>query len=261
MSCEQVLRQLSEFFDEVLDPDTSIQISQHLGRCAKCRGELDRLSEVHQDLRSLRKIQAPEYLEHLIKLRLAYREAPWRIRVKNELQRSWSRIRHTEGLWYWTRALGAVMTSVFFFLISFSITPFYLDVSPPYREQSTLTERNWGQPAFRQQVGNGVLKKLGMLQLQPQQTKTTPAINDEYLFNFGQSVSRGGDNDNFSVVTVVDQSGSAKIQDVLQYPTDRTLLNSFNEMISTARCRPASQNGKAVPSHLVLMFSKISVYD
>jgi hypothetical protein len=48
---------------------------------------------------------------------------------------------------------------------------------------------------------------------------------------------------------------------VLEYPADETLLSEFNRMITSARCRPARQNGRAVDSFLVLTFSKISVYE
>ncbi len=64
-----------------------------------------------------------------------------------------------------------------------------------------------------------------------------------------------------SVVTVVDRSGTVKIQNVLEYPADNNLLTKFNDMIESARARPASQNGRAVDAHLVMTFSKISVYD
>jgi hypothetical protein len=40
MLCEKALPLLSEYFDEVLDPDTAIQLSQHLGQCINCRREL-----------------------------------------------------------------------------------------------------------------------------------------------------------------------------------------------------------------------------
>jgi hypothetical protein len=75
-------------------------------------------------------------------------------------------------------------------------------------------------------------------------------------------VVRGdGVDDSFTVSAVVDRSGTAKIQNVLEYPADSTLLDSFNDMLTTARCRPARQNGRAVESHLVLSFSMVSVYD
>ena len=86
-------------------------------------------------------------------------------------------------------------------------------------------------------------------------------IHDLYLLNFGQSASRTSADDSFSVVTVIDRSGTVKISNVLEYPVDKSLLTDFNAMIMSARCRPASQNGRAVDSHLVMNFSKISVYD
>jgi hypothetical protein len=52
-----------------------------------------------------------------------------------------------------------------------------------------------------------------------------------------------------------------KIQTVLEYPSDSTLLYNFSELVASARCWPAILNGKAIDSPLVLTFSKISVYD
>ena len=44
MLCKKVLPLLSEFFDGVLDDDTSVQVSQHLGQCIRCRKEFNGLS-------------------------------------------------------------------------------------------------------------------------------------------------------------------------------------------------------------------------
>jgi hypothetical protein len=252
MLCKQVVPLLSEFFDEVLDAETAVQVSQHLGQCIQCRREFDSLSALHDKLKSLERVQAPEYLRRLIQHRLTtMHQDSWRLRLQNALQLRWSRIRTTEGMWYLTRALGAVMTSMFFFLISGTIPRFYLEAVAPIIERAPT-------PASGQQVGQNAL---------PSQVpkrhilRSEPDINDLYFLNFGQSIPQMGKDDTFSVVTVVDRSGAAKIQNVLQYPDDRNLLSNFNEMISSVRCRPASENGQAVPSHLVLMFSKISVYD
>ncbi len=76
-----------------------------------------------------------------------------------------------------------------------------------------------------------------------------------------RALRAGAEDDSFSVVTMVDRSGSAKLQSVIETPSDKTLLSDFNEMISSARCRPARENGQAVPSRLVLTFSKIFVHE
>ncbi|MGD0309004.1 MAG: hypothetical protein ABSC02_06910, partial [Acidobacteriota bacterium] len=57
----------------------------------------------------------------------------------------------------------------------------------------------------------------------------------------------------------VDRSGAAKIQDILEYPVDESLLSAFAEMIMSANWRPASRNGRAVDSQLVLTFSRVYV--
>ena len=256
MLCKKVLPMLSDFFDEVLDPDTAVQVSQHLNQCIQCRKELDGLSALHIKLRSMSRVQAPEYLHHLVQHRINnIHHDSWRMRLQNETERRWSQIRTTEAIWYLTKAMGTVMTFAFFLLISGALSPLYIEVSIPGSERNV-------------QLAQNVLQKLGLLSA-PLYTykskpainyKSKPAINEEYFVNFGQSVTQGKD-DSFSVVTAVDRSGTAKIQNVLQYPDDQNLLSNFNEMISSARFRPASENGEAVPSHLVIMFSKVMVYD
>ncbi len=129
MLCETVLPLLSEFFDGVLDADTAVQVSQHLSQCQHCRRELDSFADLHDRLRSLDRMQAPEYLRRLVQRRIA--REPWRARVRNELSRYWSIIRTTEGMWYATRVLGTIMASIFFLTISSAITPLYLRTESP----------------------------------------------------------------------------------------------------------------------------------
>ncbi|HYK88742.1 MAG TPA: zf-HC2 domain-containing protein [Acidobacteriota bacterium] len=256
MNCERVLSRLSEYLDEVLDGKRTVQVKQHLAECAKCRREFERLALLRRKLSSLGTVHAPDYLQHLVQLRLHNEEEnTLRVRLRDALERRWSIIRSTEGIWYLTRILGTVMTSVFFVMIVASLNPAYFDQT---------SDRGPLPPAYRQQLPLSVLGKLGLLPVEAQRRPISPSepmINDLYLLNFGQSLSREGQDDTLSVVAVVDRSGTAKIQNVLEYPADRALLNSFNSMLTNARCRPASQNGHAVDSHLVLTFSKVSVYD
>ena len=253
MLCKTVLPLLSEFFDEVLDADTAVQVSQHLSQCQHCRKEFDSFADLHNRLSSLDRVQAPEYLRRLVQRRIA--GEPWRARVRNELSRYWSVIRTTEGMWYATRALGTVMASMFFLIISSAITPLYIQTESPVNTT--------GWPSLRAEVGASVLNRLGMTQVPLKMAgRSGPAaINDLYLLEYGnrESVSRVEKDDTFSVDAVVDRSGSVKVQSVIEPPSDKALLSEFNAMISSARCRPASENGQAVPSHLVLTFSKVFV--
>jgi hypothetical protein len=254
MLCKTVLQRLSEYFDGVLESDAAVEVNQHLRQCIGCRKEYDSIVALHRRLRSLRGVQAPEYMEGLVRLRIAREtEDLWHKRLRDWIELCWSRIRTTEGMWYWTRALGTVLTSICFFLIN----PIYFDVNQP-------PERGVLPAAYTQQVGLNVLQKLGMLpaeEINGPKTRTEPAINPLYLVSFAQNMQDSEEDDTLSVVAVVGSNGAAKIKDVLQYPTDRNLLSNFNEMISSARCRPASKNGKAVDSHMVLTFSRISVWD
>jgi hypothetical protein len=260
MLCKNVLPLLSEFFDEVLDADTAVQVSQHLGQCVPCRKELDSLSAVHGKLNSLNRIQAPEHLHNLVQHRVAKMEGDsWRANLKNELEYAWIQFRSIGKMWYFSRALGTVMTTLFFMLItSTAISPIVVEAN------SSGVERNAFTQDYRQQLSQHILAKLGMLKEQPPNkftTKSNPAINNQYFVEYGQSISEAGKDDNFSVSMEVDRSGAAKIQSVLEYPEDQKLLSNFNEMITSAKCRPASKNGRAVPSNMVFTFSKVTVYN
>jgi hypothetical protein len=147
---------------------------------------------------------------------------------------------------------------MFFFLIYAALNQFYvgLHIGP--------VDRGGISPAESYQVVLDVLKNLGMPPLEAQKkpiAATKPEINGLYLVDFGQNALRSAPDDTFSVVTKVDKTGAAKIQNVLEYPADVALLTEFNRMITSARCRPARLNGRAVDSFLVLTFSKVSVYE
>jgi hypothetical protein len=258
MLCTRVCELLSEFYDGVLDSGASFEVFQHVNQCESCRKELESLSALHRRLRSLAKVHPPNHLLHRIQLRLAgMRVDPWPMRLKGALERRWSLIRTTEGQWYWTRAMGTIIAAAFFCLINI-FTPFYMEVNSSRTERVILS---W----YGQQVIFDVIGKLGMLPEQSQKNQTSknsPGINDRYLLDFGQYVANSGENDTLTVVTSIDPNGIAKIEDVLVYPADRTLLGNFNKMITTVPFRPARmKNGQAVPSQLIFKFYRISVSD
>jgi hypothetical protein len=262
MLCKKVLPLLSAYFDEALDSDTAVQISQHLDQCLSCRREYRGISELHDNLKSLGKVQAPEYLSKLVAHRVsALQRDSWHARLQNYIELRWSRIRTIDGTWYVTRALGTVMACVLFISIASSMAPF-LNVNASHAEQGRLVPTD-----YLSQVGLSVLSTFGLFPKQDiagvseLETKSDAAMNDEYLFNYGQSVSEEGEDDSFMVLADVDENGAAKIRSVPEYPEDTNLLNSFHEMILTARCRPATRNGKTVPSNLIFLFNKVSVYN
>ncbi len=258
MECRKIISRLSLLLDDMLDNEQSRQLREHIDRCPECRREWDRLVQLQRKLRSLGRAPAPDYLHHMVMARIeTERQFTWWAGFRSAIEYRWSRVRSTGGLWYLTRLAGTAATCVFFLLISAATTPAYFTIQAP-GERSTLS------PEARYQLVTGVLKNLGMTPIEAQKKpigKSDPMIHDLYLLNFGQSASRAGSDDSFSVVTVIDRSGAVKISNVLEYPADKSLLTDFNAMIMSARCRPASQNGRAVDSHLVMNFSKISVYD
>jgi anti-sigma factor RsiW len=254
MSCKKVLPLLSEFFDGVLDDDTSIQVSLHLNQCIRCRKEFNSLSALHDRLRSVERPQAPEYLRSLVQHRLT--REPVRVRVRNELERWWSIIRTTETMWYATRALGTAAACVFFLTISTAITPLYMQAGATVSQRDSLTFEDGRQ--VNRQLG----KIFGVPQPMPVKNgRSDPAaINPKYLTGFGENDS-GKDEESLSVLAMIDSSGAAKVESVIRSPADETLLTKFKTMLAGARFRPASENGQAVPAPLILTFSRILVSD
>jgi hypothetical protein len=253
MLCRKVLSQLSGYLDEALDPDAAVRVFQHLERCESCREELEGLSTIRQKLRSLPAPQTPECLRSLIQIRLsAGRKEPLAARLRNVLERRWSIIRTTEGIWYWTRALGTVTSAFFFLMICSYVVPYYMVIE---RHPSEWMPRSHD---YSQQVCLNAQKKLGMHPVQVPESRTDPALNDRYFLELGQDVASSG-NDNLSVLAEVDTEGAGKIQKVIEYPRDKELLSRVNAMITTARYRPGSKKGQLVASQMVIMYTNISV--
>lgn len=254
MLCEKVLPLLSEYFDEVLDADLSVQVSQHLGQCVRCRKEFDSFAALHTRLRSIKRVQAPEYLRSLMQHRLT--REPWQELLKNELSRYWSIIRTTEAMWYTTRALGTVMAFLFFIMISSAITPYYI------RADSPVNTTGWA--SLRPEVGASVLKNLGIPQL-PLKTagRSDPAsVNDQTLNKVGQSISEtAADYERITVLIGVDRIGLGKLESVMDHPNADSFKSDLGRVVSSVRFAPGRRNGEAISSYVVLSFSKISVYD
>jgi hypothetical protein len=234
MLCKNVLPLLSEFFDEALNADTAVQVSQHLDRCAQCREEFDDLAALHGKLKSLRGVKTPDYLGDLIRLKLVEMQRhSWHKNLRNEIERGWSKMRTTEGTWYVTKALGTVMTCLFFIMICSGAFPSQYIAAPnePYSPEAGPRRS----------------------------AKSNPAINNEFLYNIGESMAQPGRDGTFFMLYSVNSDGVAEIQDVLERPNEPRYLSKANEVISTAHWRPSFENGKAVSSHRVLGFTKITV--
>jgi len=259
MKCREALDRLSLLLDCRLEQPEASEVTSHMDQCPACRDEYDRLAKLQSRLQSLERLQCPGYLPDLVHIRLASaRKETFLGGVRSALEYRWSRIRTTEAIWYWTRALGTVSSFLFFFVIYSMLNQFYVGL------QGGPSDRGGMSQAESHQVFQNVLKNLGMMPVTAQKKPigaTTPDINGLYLLSIGQDAMRTSQDGTFSVVTVVDRMGAARIQDVLEYPADRTLLAEFSNMISSARCKPARLNGRAVDSFLVLTFSKISVYE
>ena len=172
MKCQEVIKLLSPFFDEALETDTAIGVSAHLRQCPGCMRELERLNRIRRQLKSLGRIEAPDYLHHLLQLRLSNAEqGTWRARMRDALEYRWSRIRTTEGIWFFTRILGTAMTFFFFFTLSSVMNPILLDI------RSQAPERGSSSQTVQQQLVFSLLpQNLGLIPLEAQKKPISPAI-------------------------------------------------------------------------------------
>ncbi len=256
MKCEKVLSQLSLFLDGMLEDKYISEVSQHLRSCTDCGSEFSRLKALTNELKDLPAVDAPDYLRSLVAMRIDNaRNESWRSSLRSALEYRWSRIRTTEGVWYWTRLTGVMATFVLFLAIFSGMNPLDLGFG-----SQTVIQGDLQRP---QQLGIGVLKNVGMTpveyQMRPISRPSDPKINDLYMLRLGENAMRNPHDDTVSGVILVDRKGAAKVQGILEYPNDESLLSDFTDMIMSANWRPASRNGRAVDSQLVLTFSKVCV--
>jgi hypothetical protein len=256
MLCNTVSKRLSEFFDGMLDDEMAFQVSQHLKQCVNCRKELDALSNLHGKLNSLTRIPAPEYLHHLVQTRVLERKNnTWIRQIKDALAFRWSRIRTTEGQFYWTRALGLAMTAFFLFVISSSIDPFYKIGVTQASERSVIDNE------YSKSVRNRFSRSIGMLSIDFPEKSYGSTLNTKQLLEFGESATSDWDEDAITGVIEVEPNGAGKIQYVITSPYDRKLLDSFINAIALTRFRPEFRNGQPVSSQLVIKHITTTVYE
>jgi len=267
MRCERMLSQISAFLDGMLGDSQIAGVTRHLRTCPECSREVERTRQLRQVLSGLPREQPPEYLHHLVRLKIGQesRNTLWG-NLRSFCEFRWSRIRSTEGIWYLTRLTGTMATIVLFMAISSAINPFYLEFGAPLPLPPAMSQAvRYTAPAakFVDSLQNRLLSNLGMTPREAQRptSSSEPKINPLYLVNLGQSTSRTAQNDTVSVVFLVDRSGAATVQNVLEYPADESLLNETTDMITSADWRPASQNGRAVDSRMVFTFSKVYVFN
>ena len=166
MRCEHVSKLLSLLLDEVLGEEQAKGVTGHLEECSGCRREFARMARLRQALGSLGNVKAPEYLRHLVELRIAsIQDRRWTFLVREELEYRWSKIRTTDSLWYMTRLMGTVATFVLFIAITAAIKPIYFDLT------TQVSDRTWTTPAMAQQLKWGVLGRLGMTPLEAQKRR------------------------------------------------------------------------------------------
>jgi hypothetical protein len=256
MLCNKARKRLSEYFDEALDSKSSIEISRHLEKCTACSDELAGLSMLHERLKSIDKLQVPDYAYHLIQVVLGNKTKRTRFgRLKDAVELRWFRIRTAGIQFYWTKALGTVMAAFCLCVISSGIDPFYPSgyVYPVPGQYMTQE--------YRTQVRSAISKSFGRFPIEQFQknSRHNPAINPQYFNNYWDSVPETVGKEDLSIVTTVEPSGTVKIENVLEYPEDKSLLDGLN-IFDSARGRPGSRNGKSISLPMVLKFSRLTVF-
>jgi len=96
------------------------------------------------------------------------------------------------------------------------------------------------------------------LSRKPEQDCFIGLINDQYFNVYWESVPTTSEDD-LSVVTTIEPSGMVKIDNILEYPEDKTFLHNLNGLFSSARGRPASINGRSISFPMILDFVWITV--
>lgn len=242
MLCKNAKKRLSEYFDGVLDSDTSVKISRHVKECTDCRDELERLATLQKRLKSVETVPVPDYLYRLVQARLKKEaQLKWHQRFKDAAAFRWSRIRTTGIQFYWTKALGTMMAAFCFWVITGSIDPFYPPgYVPPASDEFLTTEHS-------EQIRSAIYQELGGIPIEQhlKGTRHYPAINDLYWKDYMESVPEIPDEDSLSVVTSIGSDGTVKLENVLKYPNNNSLLQTLSDIISSARGRPGSMNGKS----------------
>jgi hypothetical protein len=257
MLCNEVSKRLSEYFDGVLDPETSVEVSRHVKECAGCRRELEGLYALREELRSTQRVPVPDYLYNLVRIRLdESANNTWFKRIKAAVEFRWSRIRTTGIQFYWTKALGIAMAAFCFSFVSNCLDPFYPPgYVPPVAGQ--YMPREYGE-----QVVSTISKTFGGIPIDQhlKNMRHYPAIHDGYFNNFWDSVPETTEDEDLSVVTTVEPSGAVKLENVLEYPQDNDVLNNFIDTVTSARGRPGSVKGRSVTLPMVIKAIRITVF-
>lgn len=256
MLCKKAKKNLSQYFDGVLDSRSSIEISDHLKECGSCRADLTRLSKLHNRLSSIEKLEVPDFVYPLIQTRLRNEaNKTWLDRMKDAVELRWSRIRTTGFQFYWTKALGTIMAAFCFSVISSSIDPFY-----PTGSASPTIASQYLSREYSEQLCSAISVNFGRFPLEHYRNNNRhdPAINDQYYIPFWDSIPKTTHEEDFSIVFAIDPSGTVRAEKVLEYPEDEALLQNLN-VLEYARGRPGSLNGKYVPSPMVVNFNYSTV--
>lgn len=257
MLCNKVRKRLSEYFDGVLDAETSFEISRHLKECATCSDELDELHVLREELQSTEKIPAPEYLYNLVRTRLDdHAKNTWLRRIKEAVEFRWSRIRTTGIQFYWTKAVGTAMAAFCFAFVSNCLDPFYPPgYVPPLSGQYMPQE-------YSEQIVSAISKTFGGTPIEQHRKNEHqyPAIHDLNFNGFWDSIPQITDGGDLAVAARVDPSGEVKFEYVLEYPQDNHLLDIFIDTVTSARGRPGSVKGRTVSLPTVFNASWITVW-
>ena len=70
MKCREINNKLSLYLDDLLDPEESAEIREHLNVCDSCSRELRELQQLKSALQSIKPVQAPDSLLRSINERI-----------------------------------------------------------------------------------------------------------------------------------------------------------------------------------------------
>ncbi|MBI4445334.1 MAG: hypothetical protein HY645_05430 [Acidobacteria bacterium] len=235
MKCRQVRRKIQESLNAALTHHNQVVLEGHLEKCLECRQYSAELYWIRQAVSISEPL--PRSLSDQLWLRI---ERQLYVGMGERLRLAVDRFltfwKDLEPITLWTR-LGAVPITLLFFLVLIRQFP------PVQADRLSLPVLSLLQSSV------SVFPRAHVTEV--------PVLQKREQFNgLVRIVWRTPYEDSLSVVAEISPEGRAEIEDVLQYPKNRNLL----EALDVALRRSFFETGSATRPFLIYSFQKIDVY-
>ena len=236
MTCESVREKIHDFLDQQLSAREEIALRHHLERCVPCRHFCEDFRWIQEalGLESPLKSASEQQLWQRIQARVPRGFAPWLGESLREILTFW---RDSDRRVLWSRLVALPVTCGFFLLILLDLSPFAIhEITYP-----VLTRLRSPSSRFERLV-----------------ITPTPVHQQEGSLNgLRSTVWRIPYEDSLSLVAKITPEGYAQINDVLEYPKSRELLEAVDLTLRRTQFESTSHLSKPF---VIYSFQKINVY-